>query len=110
MKIHKDYIQKLNQVFNKYAGKEIAFTAETKTHEGNEYTLLTPADKNDPVVAQLCHEVDREQIAFILRNENYVAGAQATYPELQAFVEKGQDGKYRLTKDWNLGMKSGPWL
>jgi hypothetical protein len=71
---------------------------------------MTPADKNDPVVAQLRQETDREKIAFILRDANYVAGAEATYPTLQAFVEKGQDGKYRLTKDWNLGMKSGPWL
>lgn len=110
MKISKEYFQKLNNVFNKYAGKEIAFTAEVKTFEGNDYTLLTPVDQNDPVVAGLCRETERPQIAFILKDENYVAGTQASYPVLEAFVEKGQDGKYRLTKDWSLGMRRGPRL
>jgi hypothetical protein len=109
MKLRPEYVEKLNKIFNQVAGQKIEFTAETKTHNGKTYTQLTPVDANGPTLSALFKEAG-SNVAFILKDDGYVAGAQATFPALQAFVEKDEGGNYRLTKNWSLGMKSEPWL
>jgi len=76
MKLRPEYIEKMNRIFNQCAGQKVAFTAETKTHNGETYTLLTPVDANGPALSALFQEAGHN-ISFILRDNGYVAGTQA---------------------------------
>ena len=103
MKLSQAFVQKLDKIFNDAAGAELNAAPRTQTLDGRPYVELVP-EKGDPVAARL-RFLSGQDVCFILADADRDTGARAAYPALTSFVEEDENGKYRITPNWNLGVK-----
>jgi hypothetical protein len=103
MKVDPAFLKKLTRIFNAAAGAELKAKPQTLTLDGKPYVELLP-EKGDPVAAKLRKQTGHD-LRFILADADKITGARAVYPALAAFVEQDEQGKYRVTPQWNLGWK-----
>jgi hypothetical protein len=94
-----DY-KKLNDVFNKYAGKELQVTEEMEFYESWPDTGIVPRlSSSDKVIAELRKAVEDMGLTLRVCDPNTVYMDTIIKPNakrVNVFFYKGDDGKYSL--------------
>lgn len=98
----------VSHIFNKFAGREVDMTERTQTidfkHVGKQtFTVVEPADKNDPLLQEMRDEAKKHGLSLRLWWPG-IAGTMDFRPDrVNAHIEKGADGKWRIGNKFNLG-------
>lgn len=97
----------VSNLFNKFAGREVpmAETQRKMTIGGKEYTFneVSPADKNDPVLAEMRDEAKKHGLSLRVWWEGIMGTMDYRMDRVNAHIEKAQDGKWRVAPRFNLG-------
>ncbi len=98
----------INLIFNKFAGKEVPMLEETKTmklsHLGDyTYTEVKPANDKDPVLEAMQKEAAKNGLSLRVWWPGLAGTADFRDARVNAHIEKGTDGKWRVGKRFDLG-------
>ncbi len=98
----------LSSIFQKFAGREVAMVEEKVTlnfkgMEPIEFYEVRLANDNDPVIAELRTEVEKNGLTLRLWWPGTLGTADMRYDRLNAHVEKEADGKWRIAPKFTIG-------
>jgi hypothetical protein len=100
--------RRIAQIFNKFAGQEVAMTEETKTlkleHLGDyTYTEVKPANDKDPVLEAMQKEAAKNGLSLRVWWPGIAGTADYREDRVNAHIEKGADNKWRIAKLFDIG-------
>lgn len=98
----------ITAAFNKFAGKEVPMLEETKTmklsHLGDyTYTEVKPANPNDPVLDAMQKTADKNGLSLRVWWPGLAGTADFRDDRVNAHIEKGVDGKWRVSPKFDIG-------
>ena len=98
----------LGHIFNKFAGREVPMVEEKKVHHSpytgdHEYTQIKLADPNDPTVQEMRDEAKKHGLKLRLWWDGIAGTMDFRTDRVNAHIEKEADGKYRVSKRFNIG-------
>lgn len=93
----------VSHIFNKFAGREVPMKEEPVVVRGKTYTQTKLVDENDATLQEMRDAAK----AAGLRLRVWLPGTMGTMDyrtdRVNAHVEKGSDGKYRVGTKFNIG-------
>jgi hypothetical protein len=93
----------VSHLFNKFAGREVPMKEEPFTIRGRTYTQVKLADENDPTVQALRDEAKAHGLSMRVWWPGIAGTADFRMDRVNAHIEKGTDGKYRVGPRFDLG-------
>lgn len=99
----------LSALFSRFAGREVPmkeepFEIELKslgmTHKG---VNISPADENDPVLKEMHEEAKKNGLSLRVWWKGVVGTMDYRTDRVNAHIEKGDDGKWRVSPRFNIG-------
>jgi hypothetical protein len=98
----------VSHIFNKFAGREVPMVEEKKVHHSpysgdHEYTQVKLADPNDPTVQEMRDEAKKHGLKLRLWWPGIAGTMDFRTDRINAHIEKEADGKYRVSKRFNIG-------
>jgi hypothetical protein len=98
----------VTNIFNKFAGQEIAVTETEKTHkmrngQDYKYTHIAFADENDPLLTGMRETADKHGLSLRIWLPNSMGTCDMRMDRVNVHVNKDEDGKWRIGKQFNLG-------
>lgn len=95
-------------MFNKFAGREVPMHEETKTlHLQNmgdyTYTEVKPLDPNDKTLKEMHDEAAKNGFSLRVWWDGMAGTADFRTDRINAHIEKGTDGKYRVSPKFDIG-------
>ncbi len=98
--------QSILKEFNKFAGKEVQVTqvVHKRIRRGVEETMTeTMLDPNDPVIAEMNHVAEVHGMILRTSLPGQMGTDDARWDRVNVDIEKDNDGKYRVRKNFNIG-------
>ncbi len=98
----------VSKIFNKFAGREVEMLEEEKTLHlkslGDiKLTEVTLKNPNDPIVKEMSDEASKHGLSLRLWWPGTMGTMDYNTGRVNAHIEKAQDGKYRVSPNFNLG-------
>jgi hypothetical protein len=97
----------LTKLFNKFAGREVPMTETTQNRKvmGKDvtYTTVAPTNPNDPTIAEMQEVAKKNGLKLRIWFPNTFGTMDARSDRMNVRVEKGADGKYRVSKNFYIG-------
>ncbi|MBI1215719.1 MAG: hypothetical protein GC185_07870 [Alphaproteobacteria bacterium] len=97
----------VSSIFNKFAGREVPMTETERkmTIGGKEYSFneVRPADQNDPVLGEMRDEAKKHGLSLRVWWEGIMGTMDYRTDRVNAHIEKGNDGKWRVGQRFNIG-------
>jgi hypothetical protein len=98
----------ITQIFNKFAGREIPMIETSRTIDigGKAYTIddVKFADANDPTVQEMKKTAEDHGLHLRLFWPSHSMGTMDYRTNrVNAHIEKGADGKYRVSSQFSIG-------
>ena len=92
-----------SHIFNKFAGREVPMKEEPFVIRGKTYTQVKPADDHDPVLEEMRAEAKKAGLKLRLWWPGVAGTMDFRTDRVNAHIEKADDGKWRVTKKFNIG-------
>lgn len=97
----------LTKVFGKFAGREVAMNERAEEYRVGRLTKTrihaSPAEDNPPVVQEMKAEAEKHGLKFRLLWPGRGYTDDYVRTRVNAHVEKGKDGKYRISNKFDIG-------
>ena len=98
----------ITAAFNKFAGKEVPMLEETKTihlgmHGDYTHTEVKPANPKDPVLEAMQKTADKKGLSLRVWWPGMAGTADFRDDRVNAHIEKGGDGKWRVSPKFDIG-------
>ena len=93
----------VSQIFNQFAGREVAMREDTFTFKGREYKQLDLADRNDATVTEMEKFAKDNGLQLRLWWNGIAGTMDYRLDRVNAHIEQGTDGKYRIAPRFDLG-------
>jgi hypothetical protein len=98
----------VSHIFNKFAGREVAMTERTETIDfkslGKQtFTVIEPANKDEPLFKEMQDEAKKHGFSLRLFWPGMGGTADFRTDRVNAHIEKGTDGKWRVGKSFGIG-------
>lgn len=98
----------VSHLFNKFAGREVAMTERTETvdfkHIGKQtFTVVEPANKDEPLFKEMQSEAKKHGLSLRLFWPGMMGTMDYRTDRVNANIEKGDDGKWRVGKHFGIG-------
>ncbi|TAL38955.1 MAG: hypothetical protein EPN97_03185 [Alphaproteobacteria bacterium] len=93
----------VSHIFNKFAGREVPMKEEPFVIRGKTYTQVRLANDDDPTVGELEQEAKKNGLKLRLWWPGVAGTADFRMDRVNAHIEKGKDGKYRIGNRFDLG-------
>lgn len=98
----------VSHIFNKFAGREVDMTERTETikfkHLGEQtFTVIEPANKDEPLFKEMQDEAKKHGLSLRIFWPGLMGTMDYHTDRVNANVEKGTDGKWRVGKSFGIG-------
>jgi hypothetical protein len=97
----------ISALFNKFAGKEIDMIENNRTVRiggtDHTYTEVRLANENDPVIRDMHDTAQQAGLRLRLWQPGTAGTMDYRLDRVNAHIEKGPDGKYRIGKHFGIG-------
>lgn len=97
----------ISGIFNRFAGREVPMQEEQKTLRIGcvikKHTSVSPADPADPTLTEMSEEARKNGLTLrvLWPGKGYTDDYMRT--RVNAHIEKGTDGKYRVSGKFDIG-------
>ena len=93
----------ITQLFNKFAGREVAMTEIIDFHGGCLPEVTVAPDLRDPTFQEMEKVARENNLTLRLIWPDKAITDDFGFSRVNAHIEKGQDGKWRVGKDFTVG-------
>src|SRR5689334_1446429 len=98
----------VTHIFNKFAGREVPMKEEKKVYHSKsagdiEYTQVSLANPKDPTVEEMRDEAKKNGLTLRVWWDGVAGTMDFRTNRVNAHIEKGADGKYRVSNRFNIG-------
>ncbi len=93
----------LGAIFNKFAGREVPMKAEIRKVAGYTFREIEPALNPDPVLTEMEKEAGLHGLSLRVWWDGVAGTMDYRTNRVNAHIEEGADGKYRVSSRFNIG-------
>lgn len=98
----------VSHIFNKFAGREVNMTERTEKikfkHIGEQsFTVVEPANKDEPLFKEMQDEASKHGLTLRLFWPGMAGTMDCRNDRVNAHIEKGTDGKWRVGRHFGIG-------
>lgn len=93
----------VSAMFNKFAGREVPMKEEPYVYDGQTYTRVKLADPNDPTLQEMRDAAKANGLKMRVWWPGVAGTCDFRMDRVNAHIEKEADGKYRVSKRFNIG-------
>ena len=96
-------MRNVSHIFNKFAGREVPMNSRIVKVAGYTFNEIEPALNPDPVLTEMEDTATKNGLTLRVWWDGIAGTMDFRDDRVNAHIEKSDDGKYRVSKRFNIG-------